>query len=89
VQKEDRHSCKGSGKVQQNKSKQNQKKNKTSQQGFFVSMEDARELKFNLDVIRKEAVKLTNPYSNITMCCTTIARILNKAKEKTVVKITE
>ncbi len=64
-------------------------KNKTEEQGFIISIDEAMELKFNLDVLRKEMKKAKLVNTNATYCIGQITRILNNAKKERPITFTE
>ncbi len=63
--------------------------NKTEKKGFIISMDQAREIKFHLDVVKKEIKFRMNDSSNAMNCCRQIAMILNKAKVKNTIVLRE
>lgn len=63
--------------------------NKTEKQGFVITMDEAKEIKFNLDAARKDINRHQGDRSNASQCLTYISRTLNKAKEKRTVTLRE
>lgn len=70
------------------KTKQNLK-TKTEVQGFIISIDEAIELKFHLDILRKELKKAKLGNTNTTYCIGQITRILNNAKKGRTITFTE
>lgn len=73
--------------MKQLNTKKLQDNKKSDQQGFIITIEEAREIKFNMDAIRKENKRNISNKSSIGHSLKTIRGILNQAKSKRAVSL--